>query len=193
METKIRKIDNRWDVKTYREEFGGISSLEVEVGTNGYHGGDAGHGSRTYLRIENTDCSCIEASVMQDDRGFEIILGGDSEMDTFIDALDFAVGILKKQAYGIDPKSMTGRTKQQVAFSCYLSDVISLYKLTNSLRGMSNIRQKHHVAGVTKEQFFELGLDELASRGIDVMSNPTFCDSVYEYILHHSQIIPKWE
>ena len=194
METKIRKIDNRWDVKTYREEFGSFSALEVEVGTNGFHGGDAGHGCCTYFRLENLCDTYMDASYDRNLKKLELTLGGDSELESFVDALEFAVSVLKSQIKGEIPfKEEITHTDKQVAFANYLKEVVDAYKNNKSLRGISAIRQKYHVTGLTKEQFFELGLDELASRGIDVMSNPTFCDSVYEYILHHSQIIPKWE
>ena len=51
-----RKIDGM-DVTTYTREIYSANVLSVEAGTNGFQGGDSGHGSRTYFRI--TDCGII--------------------------------------------------------------------------------------------------------------------------------------
>lgn len=40
------------EVPTYKREVVSANILEVEAGTNGYQGGDGGHGSRTYFRIK---------------------------------------------------------------------------------------------------------------------------------------------
>ena len=97
--------------------------IKVEVGTNGYKGGDSGHGSRTYFAIENVastdislsfaggDAFCghvtigdlelkgrtgMTGSEIEADR-IVIELGGDAELETFIEALEFAVATLKGQ------------------------------------------------------------------------------------------------
>ena len=91
--------------------------LTVEAGTTGYKGGDSGHGGRTYLRIKDdssTDMRCTLKGVFYDEHGrsslrsydthnanqIEIILGGDTELDTFISALRFAADVLEKKANG---------------------------------------------------------------------------------------------
>ena len=76
------------------------SLLEVEAGTNGFHGGDTGAGSRTYIRIVNngnTDIYVRPTGPCGDD-GVEIMLGGDCELDTMITALEFITKVLKDQA-----------------------------------------------------------------------------------------------
>ena len=66
--------------------------LNVKVGTNGYHGGDAGHGSKTYLEIELAG-SEIE---VDDIKGkVEIRLAGDAELRTIIQGLKFAANSLE--------------------------------------------------------------------------------------------------
>ena len=97
--------------------------IKVEVGTNGYKGGDSGHGSRTYFAIENIastdmrlsfaggDAFCghvtigdleikgrtgMTGSEIEADR-IEIEFGGDAELETFIEALGFALITLRKQ------------------------------------------------------------------------------------------------
>ena len=54
-----------------------LQHLEVEAGTNGYQGGDSGHGSRTYLRLKDLGSTDIRCNVEADQFGcdsIEIIL-----------------------------------------------------------------------------------------------------------------------
>ena len=74
--------------------------IGVEVGTTWHKGGDAGHGARTYLKIEDyggTDIHVTSLGNSFSDNGFSVVLGGDSEIDTLISALEFAVRVLKEQ------------------------------------------------------------------------------------------------
>lgn len=93
-----RLIDNDIIVTTCKTSISMCNIIDVEAGTNGYHGGDSGHGGRTYIRIEDNSGSDMQVKTVNGDRGVEIFLGGDSELDTIIGALEFAVKILKKQA-----------------------------------------------------------------------------------------------
>lgn len=68
--------------------------LKATVGTNGYCGGDKGHGSITYLKFEDIDGTFYKVNKLKN--GFEILLGGDSELETFIESLKFAYESLKK-------------------------------------------------------------------------------------------------
>jgi hypothetical protein len=72
--------------------------LEVKAGTNGYHGGDTGHGGRTYFSIKDLGSTDIEVKVDEVGDGFEVYLGGDSELSTIIDSLKFITETLEKQA-----------------------------------------------------------------------------------------------
>ena len=85
-------------ITTYSREVVSANILEVEAGTNGYFGGDAGHGSRTYFRIENAGGTCMDVYPTKD--GFELFMGGDCELSTIIDALKFVVLVLEDQAHG---------------------------------------------------------------------------------------------
>lgn len=76
----------------------GANVLDVSVGTNGYKGGDAGHGSRTEFKLRDRGGTDIEIAVDQDGRGVTVQLAGDSELNTFIQALEFAVLTLKTQS-----------------------------------------------------------------------------------------------
>lgn len=76
-------------------------TFSVEAGTNGYQGGDSGHGSRTYFRISDEGGTDLSARVMTDcfgdTHGVEIALGGDAELSTMVEALKFATRVLEDQ------------------------------------------------------------------------------------------------
>lgn len=88
------------DVPTYKREIISANILEVEAGTNGYQGGDTGHGSRTYFRIENQGGTDIQVHPLGRycDEGFEVSLGGDCELETIIMALKFITKVLEDGA-----------------------------------------------------------------------------------------------
>lgn len=77
------------------------NEIEVETGTNGFKGGDFGHGSRAYLRIStNEDSDDIGMRVSYDKSNgltnLEIMLGGDWELRTILTALKYMVNVLEK-------------------------------------------------------------------------------------------------
>ena len=86
-------------VNTWKTEIIECNIIAVEAGTNGYHGGDTGHGSRTYIRIEDKGATDIDVKVTEnnDGKAIEFVLGGDSELSTIIKTLDFVTKILKIQ------------------------------------------------------------------------------------------------
>lgn len=88
------------EVPTFTREIVSCNLLEVEAGTNGYQGGDTGHGSRTYIRIENEGGTDMQVRPLGrfEDEGFEVILGGDCELETMIQALKFITKVLEDQA-----------------------------------------------------------------------------------------------
>lgn len=93
---KERNVDGT-NITTFSREIFNANVLEVEAGTNGYQGGDSGHGSRTYFRIENAGGTDIEARLIgpYGTDGIEISLGGDSELETIITALKFITKVLE--------------------------------------------------------------------------------------------------
>lgn len=95
----IRRIGGI-EVPTYKREIISANVLEVEAGTNGYQGGDIGHGSRTYFRIENEGGTDIQVRPLgrYGDEGFEVTLGGDCELETIITALKFITKVLEDGA-----------------------------------------------------------------------------------------------
>lgn len=95
-----RKMVHGQEVTTFEREIYNCNVLSVEAGTNGYHGGDTGHGSRTYICIRDEAGTDIHARPLgkYGDEGVEIMLGGDAELETMIKALEFITKVLKDQA-----------------------------------------------------------------------------------------------
>ena len=95
----LRKIDGH-SIQTFSREIINANILQVEAGTNGYCGGDSGHGSRTYFRIADLAGTDIRVNQIGDygDEGFEVTLGGDAELTTIISALKFITKVLEDQA-----------------------------------------------------------------------------------------------
>ena len=89
-----RKIDKH-TITTFTREIVSANIIEVEAGTNGYCGGDSGHGSRTYIRIENVGSTDMRVYTNND--GIAIVLGGDCELTTIIKALKFIIKVLNSQ------------------------------------------------------------------------------------------------
>lgn len=73
----------------------------VTCGTNGCKGGDWGHGSRTYVKVEGGILSEYEIRKIDEDKygsssGFEIAVGGDCELNSMIETFEAIVSNLKK-------------------------------------------------------------------------------------------------
>lgn len=96
--SRTRKV-NGVIVETWEREIIDANILSVEAGTNGYQGGDSGHGSRTYIRISDEGGTDILANVIKDKFGdtigIEIALGGDAELSIMIEALKFITRALE--------------------------------------------------------------------------------------------------
>lgn len=93
---KIRVIDGI-KVQTYETEISSFNTLSAEAGTTGYMGGGSKKGGRTFIKIIDVANSDISVERNADGKGFTLRAGGDSELDTLIDSLDFIVSILKRQ------------------------------------------------------------------------------------------------
>ena len=89
--------------QTLAKTFTLYNILGVKAGTNTPMGGDAGHGGETVLLLVDGGGTCWEVTVdgktLKPER-LEIRLYGDSEGETFVKALDFAVKVLKLQREG---------------------------------------------------------------------------------------------
>ena len=83
----------------HSSEFGTFNTLGVTVATNGYQGGDSGHGGRTYICFEDlcsTDIDAVVSYSQVTNAKVEIMLGGDSELNSMIDALRCAADKLEE-------------------------------------------------------------------------------------------------
>ena len=101
----------------YGDSFTNANLLSVEVGTNCPQGGDSGHGGRTILRLRDDGGTAwsarVDESTFESPREIEIVLGGDCEAYTFLQALEFAVKSLRKR---IDPHDQNVGTEVDVDF-----------------------------------------------------------------------------
>ena len=99
---KRKLLPDGTEISTYTREVISANILEVEAGTTGYRGGDTGHGGRTYFRIKDAACTDMDVHVMRDRfgdaEGFEVMLGGDCELETMIRALKFITKVLEEEA-----------------------------------------------------------------------------------------------
>ena len=99
--TMNTRLVDRKEIETWSRDILDANILSVEAGTNGYQGGDTGHGCRTYIRIQNEGGTDITARAIKDSlgrtQGIELMLGGDSELSTIIEALKFTVKVLEDQ------------------------------------------------------------------------------------------------
>lgn len=97
----IRVLDCGVEIHTFTQDVVNCNCLVVEAGTTGFMGGDTGHGGRTYFRIQDEFGTDINVRALGDSKsgsGFEVILGGDSELETMIQALKFVAQILEEKS-----------------------------------------------------------------------------------------------
>ena len=97
-----RVLGDGTEITTYGREVVSANILDVEAGTTGYKGGDSGHGGRTYFRISDAACTDMDVHVLRDRygdaTGFEVVLGGDCELETMIRALRFITKVLEDES-----------------------------------------------------------------------------------------------
>lgn len=93
------KIVKGVEVETKGKLIESFNIMTAEVGTTGYCGGDSGHGGRTYINIKDEmgDFS-VFSSGDADSKEVELFIGGDSELATTIECLEFILKELKEKA-----------------------------------------------------------------------------------------------
>jgi len=87
-------------IKMYETEIASANILRVAAGTNGFHGGDAGHGSKTFIEIEDLGGTEIEWNINKKQLGrgcLKINLAGDTELQSIIEAFGFIARTLRRQ------------------------------------------------------------------------------------------------
>lgn len=177
-------------ISTFGASYESCNMLSVEAGTNGFHGGDGRHGSCTYLSFENgynTDMSVSIDGVQFPADKVELMFGGDCELETVILALEYAVKTLKDQANSVTDLSRKGF--RQMKFYKYLEELLSIYKESGKLNGISTLREVYHITTLTKEQFYLLGLNRAVNDKNFTLSK-TFANAVYDYVLDKTNNTP---
>lgn len=98
-----RQSNHMNKISIHSNEIHSFNIIKVEAGTNCPKGGDSGHGGRTVFRLTDLGGTDMRVSLnggpMKSVDKVEILLGGDCEAECFIEALEFAVRILRGQ-YG---------------------------------------------------------------------------------------------
>jgi hypothetical protein len=88
-------------IKMYTKEISSANILSIEVGTNTPCGGDAGHGGKTIFKLRDLGATAwtLRCDGYEKDQPaqFELELLGDTEAETFIESLEFAISVLKAQ------------------------------------------------------------------------------------------------
>ncbi len=101
---KQRILPDGTEITTFERDIYNCNILSVEAGTTGYKGGDSRYGGRTYFRISDEGGTDMSVRVKENRFGaesFEVILGGDTELETIITALKFIVVALEDQRHEI--------------------------------------------------------------------------------------------
>ena len=182
-------------ISTFKKEIVSANILEVEVGTTGRMGGDTGHGGRTFFRIKDLSSTDMRLAFRDNGKYFksrylndlELIFGGDCELDTFCEALRIGYNVLSQHSDGalIDDFMPSPLEQRQERFALYINELCEHYRKRGSLKGMSDIRNKHHITGLTQQQFFECDLHH--AKGY---VSREFCDRVYAFILDTTKAVP---
>lgn len=82
-------------MKLYETEISSANILRAAAGTTGFRGGDSGHGCRTIIEIQDLGATDLVVEKLSEGVGVRLSLGGDSELETIIQALDFVVDTLR--------------------------------------------------------------------------------------------------
>jgi len=80
-------------LRIYETVTTGNCFLRVAAGTTGKRGGDTGHGCRTIVELE---CVAGDIEFQRINGGVRIVLGGDEELESIIEALSFAAKTLEE-------------------------------------------------------------------------------------------------
>lgn len=152
------------------------------VGTNGYHGGDSGHGGRTYFCLEHESGNFSVRIDKNNTFDFnfhtlEICAGGDAELSTLINAFKWAAKRLEEQAAELAKKPKRKELSQE-RFNSYINEMVEMFKAKKSMRGMSDLAAKWKIRGITKDVFFASDVIK-ASRKIPM----SFTNQLYAYAL----------
>lgn len=91
---KHERIVERKQIETISLYMLRCAEMRFEAGTNGYCGGDKGHGSRALVRLQGLGGD-IRTEIAPDSTDVTITVCGDDELEMLIDGLEFIVETLK--------------------------------------------------------------------------------------------------
>ncbi len=91
---------------TYQAEIQSANILRASAHTNGPQGGDSGHGCQTIIGITDEGGTDMECDWNAEKKSLTITLGGDSELETIIEAFEFIAKSLRAQSIN-RPKNAT--------------------------------------------------------------------------------------
>lgn len=189
------------EIKTHHQEIVSCNIIEVEVGTTGHMGGDTGHGGRTYFKIHDSSCTDMRCHVkgyskdegryvdveIDDASLIELMFGGDTELDTFCEALRIGYDVLSRDAGGLDyyEPQISHKELQQINFAMYINELCEYYRKNHTLSGKGEIRKKYKVSDISVQQFFECDLHKAEG-----YVPQDFCNRVYAYVLDTTKAVP---
>lgn len=141
MEKTIIVDETSVSVKKFNRE--GFCETNLTVGTNGFKGGDYGHGSRTYLKLEysGTEGILITTTKGSSCGSIEITIGGDDELESLIQNLEYAEKTLRKMS------NYTGHFHEE---TIHLEPSITKEELTKLLQARRERKQKEKNAVKTR-------------------------------------------
>ncbi|HJP19769.1 MAG TPA: hypothetical protein QF468_14085 [Nitrospinota bacterium] len=99
--------------KMYSKSIESACIFEISVGTTGYCGGDAGHGGVTIVELKTTG----DMKTKNSEDGVMHILCGDSELDSIIEAMEFATDTLKRERNAKTVELVNGNLKPERTFT----------------------------------------------------------------------------
>ena len=82
------------DFLVYEKDFQGCATISARAGTNGYHGGDAGHGCTTVVELKAKGGDFVFTRFTPE--WIRITALGDSELHELLDAMEWIVETIKE-------------------------------------------------------------------------------------------------
>lgn len=159
------------DIISYSAEVYSANVLGVKAGTNGYHGGDAGHGGHSFIEIEDFGSTAMEVSV-GDEKFYDIYdsnrsnakvridVFGDAELSTLIDSLRFMADALEeasdygKHKYGLSAYAVVvdHDGKCETLDTLTLESVIGGEEVIDEVVLMSKDDERHRVVVIANSE-----------------------------------------
>lgn len=96
----VKVIDGE-RIPVYSKQIALACLVDVTAGTNGFRGGDSGHGCRTYIRVADAGGTDVIRAAVNSGKAsngaLELVLGGDDELRAVIKTCEYIARILKLQ------------------------------------------------------------------------------------------------